>query len=83
MKRATIRNHGSGENAAISDHAENHTRVNKKARLRPMTSARRLKKAAPTNMPRNAEASTSFSSLPPSANSVFNAVPMAPDKKIS
>ena len=55
---APTRNHGFGAKAAITLHTENHTRLSRKARRRPIRSARRPNTAAPMNMPRNDEAST-------------------------
>jgi hypothetical protein len=83
MKRAPTRNHGLGAKAAITLHSENHTRLSRKARRRPIRSARRPNTAAPMNMPRNDEASNSSRACPPRPYCVLSAVAIVLDRKIS
>ena len=64
-------------------HTENHTRLRRNARLRPIRSAIRPKAAAPMNIPTNDEAINSCSAVPPKPYSVLSAVAMVLDRKIS
>ena len=64
-------------------HTENHTRLMRNARLRPMRSAIRPNAAAPMNIPRNDDAISSCNAVPPRPYSVFSAVAIVPDRKIS
>ena len=83
MKRVPTSIHGFGAMAAITLHTENHTRLNRNARRRPIRSAIRLNAAAPMNIPRNDEASSSCSAAPPRPYCVFNALAIVLDRKIS
>ena len=83
MNRVTTRNHGVGENAPMSVQTENQIRLNRNARRRPIRSARCPSVAEPMNMPRNVDARSSFSSVPPRWYCAFSVVLMVLDRKIS
>ncbi len=64
-------------------HTENQMRFSRNAFRRPIRSAMRPKAAAPMNIPRNDEAITSASVVPPRWYWVFRAVAIELDTKIS